>query len=221
MSLSPVSPGAQTRHLVEELFARIPSPEEQHTKKWKDIGPKIVTGCNELWDKSLFRPSSDPDQDIIKTAMVNCSGDPYSASMIDQQLAALAFTKTLNYDKSQKARYLRYIRWVAEGKKDEASPFIAPPSQLPLQTPAFFRCRHGVALLAEARPPPRGVAVVWSQLAVRACSRPYIATRTANARTGQSKRRFAESSSSYTARSPSLTTFSATSLTSPIRTSTD
>ncbi|KAK4148424.1 hypothetical protein C8A00DRAFT_19739 [Chaetomidium leptoderma] len=72
----------------------------------------------------MFRQSTDPDFDYLLEHARKTESEPEPARYIIQQLVVLALTKDMaDNDDSPKARYLRFCRWMAQGRKDETANF--------------------------------------------------------------------------------------------------
>lgn len=92
----------------------------------------METACQQFVAESLFRQSTDPDFDYLLKTVKMASTEPAPAPYVLQQLAMLALTKGVAHDdESFKARYLRFCRWVVQGRKDETAHFDAISNSSP------------------------------------------------------------------------------------------
>jgi hypothetical protein len=122
-----VKPEASEEDVANRFFQIMPSPEEHHEKPLDEVKEKLETAMRFLAE-SPTHAGPDPLPDVLKKAILAASNHPESAiPSLYNALARFAFSEVLDeQDQSLKARQLRYIRWMAHGKKDETSPFLSP-----------------------------------------------------------------------------------------------
>jgi hypothetical protein len=114
---------AAVRDPVDVFFELLPTPDEHNHKTGDELLERLTVAGRVFNACSFFRGSSGPDHDLIKRALQNCR----EVGSFYMQLAGLAMDKPVDPDDSSyKAVYLRYLRWVANGRKDELSPSVTP-----------------------------------------------------------------------------------------------
>ncbi|KAK3384023.1 hypothetical protein B0T24DRAFT_567122 [Lasiosphaeria ovina] len=120
-----VSTPPSTGNFVEDFFQHLPSISNQHQS------PHMIAlhmthaypGMVKFLLDAESKQSNDPDKDflvgIVKKGLQNTN-----PQYVLQHLAALGLNSSVAADdKSIKASHLRYYKWVAQGRKDEDSPF--------------------------------------------------------------------------------------------------
>ncbi|KAI1503071.1 hypothetical protein F5X99DRAFT_426416 [Biscogniauxia marginata] len=116
---------------VYKLFHGLPNPKYQY---YAGALNPVHDEFNEVFEWFLEgvgkSKSMDPDFEFLALIVVAWDRRPVAVGFSDH-LAALALKKGLApTDKSTKAKQLRYHLWMAQGRKDETSPFDLPkPSQ--------------------------------------------------------------------------------------------
>jgi hypothetical protein len=122
--------------LVERFFGRLLSPKDHfsaslvcETNIWSTYRNRVIWACDLLISESASQGSGDPNlEKILKYVKTAVSDHQTDVSYLFSQLAALAIEKPVaDDDESITAQWLRYYRWMAQGRKDETSPFSKIP----------------------------------------------------------------------------------------------
>jgi hypothetical protein len=138
---------------VDNFFQRLPPPEKDCPPMTsREIPGRVQNACAMLSIESMLRQSTDPDAEYILEHARKALGDSEGKGLkhIYQQLVMLALNKHIDDDDDTlKARYLRFCRWIVQGRKDEtaqfgpASDILSVPSvskALLPRSPAFSQC---------------------------------------------------------------------------------
>jgi hypothetical protein len=118
---------------VEKLFAALPDPDVDRTTDGASSSVQVSQALREFIKDEV---SDDMDYEYL----LDCAQKSFKIAFnpviyFRQQLAHLAVQKPVDRkDKSQKARQLKYYRWIALGKKNESYPFVAGEPQGPPST---------------------------------------------------------------------------------------
>jgi hypothetical protein len=107
---------------VENFFKRLPLPPKQGPPLALDQSFVLVKrACDLLEAESKSRRSTDPDAKYLLEHIEKSRAEPIPFGYVFQQLCLLALAKDVaDDDQSDKARYLQFCRWVANGRKDES-----------------------------------------------------------------------------------------------------
>ena len=137
---------------VENFFNRLPPPTKDcPTALTVEPEAELVQqACELLLSEFFARPSVDPDAKYILEHAAKVARKLEKPAYILKHLAFLAISKGVNLaddDQSNKACQLCYWRWIAQGRRDETSPFSTgseknPPlndSKVFLPEPATFQ----------------------------------------------------------------------------------
>ncbi|MDF2434823.1 MAG: hypothetical protein JWP44_4454 [Mucilaginibacter sp.] len=152
---------------IYNLFANMPSSEAQETEN------EIVSiNVLKMYQKAcltfqqeclaLGEASSTAEYEHLKQTVAQCLARDSSSLMqhlaalargpstLRKKLAALAVSGTIDAtNQNPIARHLRYIRWAADGRRDETSPFVTGSQQRPLPTtPGFLPLPQGASRCA-------------------------------------------------------------------------
>ncbi|KAK4139262.1 uncharacterized protein C8A04DRAFT_33260 [Dichotomopilus funicola] len=140
MRLIPAVFGNQPEDPVETFFRRLPSPID-HYREW--LNPHASEKNKPTWHDGIIaaqlfmlsaetHESSDPDYSRLLPHIRTAASADAPTDQLYEQLGALALEKDIaGDDHSYKAQHLRYALWMAQGRKDETSPFPIPNVQLP------------------------------------------------------------------------------------------
>lgn len=136
------TPQGGTGDPVDNFFRRMPAPTKDSPSLLTQQGTRVMEiACQQFVVESMFRQSTDSDFDYLLKNVKKASTEPAPAPFVLQQLAMLALTKGVaRDDESFKARYLRFCRWVVQGRKDEAANFdaVVTPSPAIVVSKAFL-----------------------------------------------------------------------------------
>jgi hypothetical protein len=152
--------GEKASDPIDKFFQRLPPPEKDYPPALsREIPGRVQNACMMLSVESMFGQSTDPDADYILEHAKKALGESEGKGLkhIYQQLVMLALNKHIaDDDDSLKARYLRFCRWIVQGRKDETAqfgPVSDAPSVLSVSkallpiSPAFSQCaecgKHG------------------------------------------------------------------------------
>lgn len=121
-----------TNNPIIDSFNALPSPEEHHCKPWAHVAPRVHRAIRRFQaDARRNQRSDDPEFQVVKRAVDATFADfaKGEAALYDH-LAAYALSATIEpEDQSTKAKQLRYICWVAQGRNDSTSPFGSSQGQ--------------------------------------------------------------------------------------------
>ncbi|KAK0733235.1 hypothetical protein B0T26DRAFT_866542 [Lasiosphaeria miniovina] len=120
-----ISAPPSTEDFVEDFFQHLPSVSDQHQFPHQIplLMARAYPGMAKFLLDAKWKQSNDPDKEflvrIVKEGLQNAN-----SQYILQNLAALGLNSSVAADdKSIKASHLRYYKWVAQGRRDEDSPF--------------------------------------------------------------------------------------------------
>lgn len=116
-----IVPSAADQKLVDYFFQLLPSPQDHHRMHGVEAGARLLEAMQAFSYISNNQLSSDHDYLCIRNAITRSGSE---LGILYKQLAGLAIDKILDpHDPNATAIQLRYLRWVASGRKDETSPF--------------------------------------------------------------------------------------------------
>jgi hypothetical protein len=136
---------------LDNFFQRMPPPVKNSASWMTQVATnRVKNACQLFVIESHFRPSTDPDAASLLQDIRSAETQPFPAQYVLHQLCVLAVTRKLpDDDKTRKARYLRFCRWIGQGRKDETACFGASNDTSPIprvskaflpESPAFAQC---------------------------------------------------------------------------------
>ncbi|KAL1839635.1 hypothetical protein VTJ49DRAFT_1296 [Mycothermus thermophilus] len=126
---------------IERFFDRLPRPRASTSLLEGDAVDKFDDAKDYLSRTLSVRSSTDPDAKYIEDLVKESDGVYGDMRWVYDGLMRLAFSKPISdQDRSMKARYLRFCRWIAQGRRPRTAffrPWSDGPYVVPENSPSY------------------------------------------------------------------------------------